>query len=89
MCADIQFSPDGKHVMALSAMAAQATVANTDNLAVVMRIPVTDIYQYQSIYVGFNEDGSEAIVLYPDGHADVGLMYQGLDTLVERAKRYI
>ena len=89
MCADIQFSPDGKHVMALSAMAAQATVANTDNLAVIMRIPVTDIYQYQSIYVGFNEDGSEAIVLYPDGHSDVGLMYQGLDTLVERAKRYM
>ena len=32
--------------------------------------------------------GTEAVVLYPDGHADVGLMVQGLDSLVEKARQY-
>ena len=86
MCNKIQFSRDGKHIIALSAMAAQATVANTDNLAAVMKIPLTE--KYGDFQVGFNSEGSEAVVLYPDGHADVGLMYQGLDTLVEKARRY-
>ena len=51
-----------------------------------MKIPLTE--KYGDFQVGFNSEGSEAVVLYPDGHADVGLMYQGLDTLVEKARRY-
>ncbi len=86
MCTEIQFSPDGKHIIGLSAMAAHASVANTENLAVIMRIPITDIYA--DLTVGFNQDGSEAAVLYPDGHADVGLLYQDLGTLIEKARKY-
>ena len=41
-----------------------------------------------SLTVCFNKDGTEAAVIYPDGHADVGLMYRDLDTLVEKAKKY-
>ena len=88
MCVGIQFSPDGKHIIALSAMASQAAVASTQNLAVIMRIPVSDIYSYPSISVGFNEPGTEAIVSYADGHADIGLLYQDLSTLVQKAQSY-
>ena len=86
MCREIQFSPDGKHIMASSAMAETVTVANTQNFAVIMRIPVTDIYA--DLTVGFNAEGTEATVVYPDGHADVGLLYEDLDTLVEKARSY-
>lgn len=86
MCMKLQFSPDGKHLIAYSGMAAQAVVASTENFAVIMRIPATDIYA--NLTVGFNQEGTEAVVLYPDGHADVGLLYQDLDTLVEKAKKY-
>ena len=61
-------------------------VANTENLAVVMKIPVSDVYAQPS--VGFTSGGTEAVVLYPDGHADVGRLYQELQTLVEKARRY-
>ena len=60
--------------------------ANTENLAVVMKIPVSDVYAQPS--VGFTSGGTEAVVLYPDGHADVGRLYQELQTLVEKARRY-
>ena len=86
MCTEIQFSPDGSHIIALSQMAEQAVVANTENLAVVMKIPVSDVYAQPS--VGFTSGGTEAVVLYPDGHADVGRLYQELQTLVEKARRY-
>ena len=86
MCQGIQFSPDGKHIIALSLMAERATVANTENFAVVLQIPLSAVYGQLS--VGFSEDGTEAAVIYPDGHADVGLMYQDLDTLVDKARRY-
>ena len=86
MCQKIQFSPDGKHIIAASLMASKVTVANTDSFAVMMKIPITDIYA--DLTVGFNSDGTEATVIYPDGHADVGLLYQDLDTLVEKAKKY-
>ena len=51
-----------------------------------MKIPVTDIYA--DLTLGFSRDGTEAIVRYPDGHADVAFLYQSLDTLVEKAKNY-
>ena len=86
MCTEIQFSADGKHVIAVSRMAEQAAVASTENLAVVMRIPVTDVYA--ELAVGFTRDGTEAVVLYPDGHADVGQMYGDLGMLVEKAQQY-
>lgn len=86
MCQMIQFSPDGKHIIAASRMASKVTVANTDSFAVMMKIPITDIYA--DLTVGFNSDGTEATVLYPDGHADVGLLYQDLDTLVDKARKY-
>ena len=38
--------------------------------------------------LGFTENGTEAVVLYPDGHADLGLMYENLDTLVKKARQY-
>ena len=88
MCTDIQFSPDGKHLIGLSAMGEQAVVANTENLAVIMRIPVTDIRMYDQMAVGFNENGTEAIVIYPDGHADAVLMNQDIGTLIEKAQKY-
>ena len=89
MCVSIQFSSDAKHVIAFSAMAAQVTVASTLNYAPIMRIPVTDVNNvYTELQVGFNQDGTQAVVLYPDGHADVGLLYRNLDTLVKRAKKY-
>ena len=86
MCTKIQFSLDGKHVIAYSAQAEQVTVASTQNLAAIMKIPVTDIYA--DLTVGFSQDGTEAVVQYPDGHADVASLYQSLDTLVEKAKNY-
>ncbi len=86
MCRTFQFSADGKHVIAVSSMEEQAVVASTENLAVIMRIPVTDIYA--ELTVGFNKDGTEAVVLYPDGHADIGFLYGSLDTLVTKAKQY-
>ncbi len=86
MCQKIQFSPDGKHIIAASLMASKVTVANTDSFAVMMKIPITDIYA--DLTVGFNSDGTEATVIYPDGHADVGLLYGDLDTLVEQARKY-
>jgi hypothetical protein len=86
MCTRIQFSPDGKYVIAFSAMAEQVTVASTQNYAVIMRIPVTDVYA--ELTLGFSEDGTEAVVQYPDGHADVASLCQSLDTLVERARSY-
>lgn len=86
MCTSIQFSEDGKHVIAYSRMASQVTVASTLNFASIMRIPVTD--NLLDISVFFNKDGTEAVALYPDGHADVGLMYRDFDTLVEKAKKY-
>ncbi len=88
MCTDIQFSPDGKHLIGLSGMSEQAVVANTENLAVIMRIPVTEIRMINQMAVGFNEDGTEAIIIYHDGHADVALMNQDLRTLVEKAQKY-
>ena len=88
MCTKIQFSPDGKHIIAVGAVSGQVTVASTENRAVIMRIPITDVYAYADMTVGFNPEGTEAVVLYPDGHADVGLMVQGLDSLVEKARQY-
>ena len=87
MCTNIQFSEDGKHVIAYSAMAEQVTVADTLNFSSIMKIPVTE-QKLMSLTVCFNKDGTEAAVIYPDGHADVGLMYRDLDTLVEKAKKY-
>ena len=87
MCTKIQFSPDGKHLIAFSAMAERATVANTENLAAIMSIPVRSVYDVQA--VGFGPDGTEAAVLYRDGKADVGLLYRDLDTLVEKARKYM
>ena len=86
MCMSIQFSRDARHVIAYSAMTSRVTVASTQNFAPIMRIPVQDPYAIPS--VGFTEEGTEAVVLYPDGHADVGLMYENLDTLVKKAKQY-
>ena len=87
MCTNIQFSEDGKHVIAYSAMAEQVTVADTLNFSSIMKIPVTE-QKLMSLTVCFNKDETEAAVIYPDGHADVGLMYRDLDTLVEKAKKY-
>ena len=87
MCTGIQFSADGKHVIAYSAMAEQVTVASTLNFASIMKIPVTEKY-LMSLTVGFNRDATEAVAIYPDGHADVGFMFRDLDTLVEMAKKY-
>ncbi len=86
MCMNIQFSQDARHVIAYSAMASQVTVASTQNFAPIMRIPVQDPYAIPT--VGFTESGTEAVVLYPDGHADLGLLYENLDTLVKKAKQY-
>ncbi len=89
MCNDIQFSPDGKHIIAFSGIRKQVTVFNMENRAVIMRIPVEDSDRvYWTLKVGFNADGTEAVVLYPDGHADVGLLVPDLDTLVEKARHY-
>lgn len=89
MCMKIQFSPDGRHIIAFSAMAEEVSVISTENMNVIMRIPVTDVLNvYYGLTVGFSRDGTEAVVLYPDGHADVGLLYHDLDKLVEKAKQY-
>ena len=89
MCAKIQFSADGKYFIAFSGMAEQVTVGSMQNFATVMKIQVENVLEvYNDLVVGFNKDGTEAVVLYPDGHADVGLLYQDLDTLVEKAKGY-
>ncbi len=70
-------------------MAEQAAVVSTENLAVIMKIPVTDIYLYAQMHVGFSADGTEAMVLYPDGHADAGLLYTSMDTLVRKAREVL
>ena len=60
-----------------------------ENFAVVMKIPVPDsLYGVNGFTVGFNKEGTEAVVLHPDGHADVGLLVTDLDSLVEKARRY-
>ncbi len=89
MCPKIEFSTDGRHLIAFSGMSEQVSVINMENMAVIMRIPVKDaVSVYNTLSVGFNRDGTEAIVLYPDGHADVGLLYRDMDTLVEKARKY-
>jgi WD40 repeat protein len=89
MCMKIQFSPDGRHIIAFSAMAEEVSVISTENMNVIMRIPVTDVLNvYNDLTVGFSRDGTEAVVLYPDGHADVGLLYKDLDVLVDKAQQY-
>ena len=89
MCVKIQFSPDGRHIIAFSAMAEEVSVISTENMNIIMRIPVTDVLSvYNGLTVGFSQDGTEAVVLYPDGHADVGLLYRDLDKLVEKAVLY-
>ena len=89
MCSDIQFSPDGKHIIAFSGMKEHVTVFNMENRALIMQIPVKDARSlYYTLKVGFNADGTEAVVLYPDGHADVGLLTPDLDTLVKKARHY-
>ena len=89
MCMRIQFSPDGRHIIAFSAMAGEVSVISTENMNVIMRIPVTDVLNvYNDLTVGFSKDGTEAVVLYPDGHADVGLLYHDLEKLVDKAEQY-
>ena len=51
-------------------------------------IPGTSMTGVQNFSIGFSRDGSEAIVLYPDGSAETGLLYQNLDTLVDMARKY-
>jgi WD40 repeat protein len=90
MCDKIQFSADGKHIIALSGMSERATVISTENWEIIMRflIPGLKYGNPQAYKVGFSQDGSKAIVLYPDGSAEIGLLYQDLDTLVEKARKF-
>ena len=89
MCQLIQFSRDGRQIITLSGLAKQAAVISMENFAVVMKIPVPDsLYGVNGFTVGFNKEGTEAVVLHPDGHADVGLLVTDLDSLVEKARRY-
>lgn len=89
MCTKIQFSADGKHIITFSAMDEEATVINMENWAVIMKIPVKNAGSVAyTLSIGFSPDGKEAIVLYPDGHAEVGVLAPDLETLVERARKY-
>ena len=89
MCTKIQFSADGKHIITFSAMDEEATVINMENWAVIMKIPVKNAGSVAyTLSIGFSPDGKEAIVLYPDGHAEVGVLAPDLETLVERAREY-
>lgn len=89
MCMRIQFSADGKHLIAFSGMSEDVSVISMKNMAIIMRIPVANVRSvYNDLQVGFNKEGTEAIVLYPDGHADVGLLYPDLDSLVNKAQQY-
>ena len=90
MCDKIQFSADGKHIIAFSGLNEQASVISTENWEIIMKftMPGTAMTGVQNYRVGFSRDGSEAIVLYPDGSAETGLLYQDLDTLVEKARKY-
>lgn len=90
MCDKIQFSADGRHIIALSGMGERATVISTENWEMIMRFSIPGLMHGnpQAHKVGFSQDGSEAIVLYPDGSAEIGLLYQDLDTLVEKARKY-
>ena len=90
MCDKIQFSADGKYLIALSGLNEQASVISTENWEIIMKftIPGTSMTGVQNFSIGFSRDGSEAIVLYPDGSAETGLLYQNLDTLVDMARKY-
>ena len=89
MCQLIQFSRDGRQIITLSGLAKQATVISMENFAVIMKIPVPDsLYGVNGLTVGFNEEGTEAVVLHPDGRADVGMLVTDLDKLVEKARKY-
>ena len=89
MCTKMQFSADGKHIITFSAMDEEATVINMENWAVIMKIPVKNAGSVAyTLSIGFSPDGREAIVLYPDGHAEVGVLAPDLETLVERARKY-
>ena len=90
MCDKIQFSADGKYLIALSGLSEQASVISTENWEIIMKftIPGTSRTGVQNYSIGFSRDGSEAIVLYPDGSAETGLLYQNLNTLVDMARKY-
>lgn len=90
MCDKIQFSADGKYLIALSGLNEQASVISTENWEIIMKftIPGTSMTGVQNFSIGFSRDGSEAIVLYPDGSAETGLLYQNLETLVDMARKY-
>ena len=89
MCTKMQFSADGKHIITFSAMDEEATVINMENWAVIMKIPVKNAGSVAyTLSIGFSPDGREAIVLYPDGHAEVGVLAPDQETLVERARKY-
>ena len=89
MCQLLQFSEDGKHLITLSGLDQQATVISMENLTVIMKIPVPESARGPNGFtVGFNQEVTEAVVLHPDGTADVGLLTPDLDTLVKKARRY-
>ena len=89
MCQLLQFSEDGKHLITLSGLEQQATVISMENLAVIMKIPVPESARgTYGFTVGFNQEVTEAVVLHPDGKADVGLLTPDLDTLVKKARKY-
>ena len=89
MCRDIQFSPDGRHLIALSGMGERVTVFNMENREIIMQFPVENVSSvYYTLSVGFNADGTEAVVLYPDGHAEVGMLTSDLEELVKKARKY-
>ena len=89
MCRDIQFSPDGRHLIAFSGMGERVTVFNMENREIIMQFPVENVSSvYYTLSVGFNADGTEAVVLYPDGHAEVGMLTSDLEELVKKARKY-
>lgn len=89
MCQLLQFSEDGKHLITLSGLDRQATVINMETLTVIMKIPVPEsAYGTYGFTVGFNHGETEAVVLHPDGKADVGLLMPDLEDLVMRARKY-
>ena len=89
MCRDIQFSPDGRHLIVFSGMGERVTVFNMENRAAILQFPVENVSSvYYTLSVGFNANGTEAVVLYPDGHAEVGMLTSELDVLVEKARKY-
>ena len=87
MGVQLQFSPDGSRLMVLSAVSGQVEIADVGTMTVIGRIDCPD--DYNSVRIGFTEDGNTAAFIRNDGSAASVNLLSSLTELVELAEKYV